>query len=535
MPRGGEKYGAWFDHGAADAAVAFFPAYLRHTEAEWWGKPFHLAPWQEHDIIRPIFGWKRADGTRLIRQAYIEVPRKNGKTELAAGVSLLALLADGEFGGQAYSMAVDKEQAKIVFQKAGVMVSLSPALSDLVEVYKTSLYVPELMASFKPLSSTPGSKHGFSPSFAIGDELHEWPDGELHDVVHKGTAARRQPLEILITTAGQPNVGYGWELHEYAEQVLRGDTIDPTFWPVIYAAGPEDDWTDPATWAKANPNFGTSVKEEYLASEVAKAQGNVRRIGDFKRFHLNIWNDQVAGGLPLDKWDQCPARLVTLGDLAGRRCFGGLDLSATTDLTALVLVSPLDDGQGFDVWCRFWLPTAGLMERVKRDRVSYDQWIADGWIVGTEGDVVDYDAVRAAISGGVEHESHKGPAVAEVVDLVELAIDRWNATQITTQLGEDGITVVPFGQGYGSMSAPTKEMERLLVGLKLNHGNNPVLRWMAGCTVLQNDGHENVKPVKPDRRKSAKRIDGIVAMIMALGRATAPTDDEDDEFQYTGM
>ena len=523
MPQGGEKYGAWFDHDAAEAAVAFFPAYLRHTEAEWWGKPFILEPWQADDIIRPTFGWKRADGTRLIRQVYIEIPRKNGKTELAAGISILALTADGEFGGQAYSMAVNKDQAKLVFTKASTMVALSRELSDAIEVYKTSLYVPELMSSFQPLSATPGSKHGFSPSFAIADELHEWPDGELHDVVHKGTAARRQPLEILITTAGQPGVGYGWELHEYAEAIQKGDIQDPTFLPVIYAASPEDDWTSPATWAKANPNFGISVKEDYLASEVAKAVGKSRKEGDFKRFHLNLWNDQVTGGLPMPQWDAFPWRPVTLETLAGRRCWAGIDLSSTTDLTAISLVSPWEEGGGWDVWNRCWVPTKDLEARIRRDRVPYDKWIDEGWLIGTEGDVTDYDAVRALVTGATRHSSWDGPPLIEVVDLAKLAIDRWNATQISTQLMDDGVDVELFGQGFASMSAPTKELDRLIQAGLFNHGGNPLLRWMASCTVLQADGHDNYKPIKPDRRKSSKRIDGIVATIMGLGCAMAST------------
>ena len=524
MPAGGEKFGAWFDHDAADAAVAFFPTYIRHTEAEWWGKPFVLAPWQEHDIIRPAFGWKRRDGTRLIRQVYLEVPRKNGKTELAAGISLLALTGDGEFGAQCYSMAVNKDQAKIVFNKATTMVGLSPALSDVIEAYKTSLYCPELAASFQPLSSTPGSKHGFSPHFAIADELHEWPDGDLHDVVHKGTVARRQPLEILITTAGQPGVGYGWELHEYAEAVITGNIEDAAFLPVIYAAAPEDDWTDPAIWRKANPNFGVSVKQDYLAAEVGKARGKSRKEGDFKRFHLNIWNDQVTGGLPMPQWDATPVTPVTLQSLAGRPCWGGLDLSSTTDLTALALVARKLSGKGWDVWARCFLPTAGLDERIRRDRVPYDQWIDDGLVIGTEGDVTDYDAVRALLTGAVKHAAIAERPIAEMVDLRKVAIDRWNATQISTQLMADGIEVELFGQGFASMSPPTKEIDRLIQAMQFNHGGNPLLRWCANCTVLKTDGHDNYKPVKPDRRKSTKRIDPIVAAIMALGCAMATGD-----------
>lgn len=520
MPRGAEKYGAWFDHAAADAAVAFFRRYLRHTEAEWWGKPFQLQPWQEHDIIRPAFGWKREDGTRLYRTVWLEIPRKNGKTELAAGIALLLLVADGEMGGQVYSMAVNADQAKIVFKKAGVMVGLSEELSRSAEVFKTSIYVPQLMAAFQPLSSSPGSKHGFSPSGAVADELHEWPDGELHDVVHKGTAARRQPLEVLITTAGQYGSGYGWEMHEYAVKVRDGVIEDPTFLAVIYAADPDDDWTDPKVWAKANPNLGVSVKEEYLATECAKAKGNPRQENNFRRYHLNQWTAQETRWLPMADWDACNICPVRLEDLAGRRCWGGLDLSAVNDLSALALVAARDEG-GWDVWWRFWLPKAGLAERIRRDRVPFDQWIRDGWIVPTEGNVVDYDVIREQISGVRPDGSYAphGTAIAEIVDLQELAIDRWNSTQITTQMTGDGITVVPFGQGYGSMSAPSKELERLVLAHELNHGGNPVARWMASCVSVQEDGADNIKPVKPDRRKSSARIDGIVAAIMALGRA----------------
>lgn len=526
MPPGGEQYGAWFDHDAADAAVAFFEHHLRHTEGEWYGQSFRLSDWQRDRIIRPVFGWKRADGTRLIRVLFLELPRKNGKTELAAGIALLILVGDGEPGGQVYSMAVDKEQASIVFNKAVVMAALSPALSEALDPYTTSLYCPELVASFKPLSRSPGGKHGFSPSGAVADELHEWPDGELHDVVHKGAAARRQPLEVLITTAGQSGIGYGWEVHEKAMEILRGERIDPTFLPVIFAADAEDDWTSPETWKKANPGYGNSVKPDFLATECRDAIGHPRKEADFKRFHLNVWVDQgQATGLDMAAWDRCRIRPVSLASLAGRPVFGGLDLSTTTDLTALALVARRTDGPGWDVWWRFWLPVASrqkLAERCRRDRVDYDKWIAAGYIRETVGDTVDYDVIRAEITGkgdGADALARAWVPVIEAVDLAELAIDRWNASQITTQLGNDGVTVVPFGQGFASMSSGSKELERAVIASDLNHGGNPVARWMAGCVAFATDGRDNIAPVKPDRRRVPKRIDGIVASIMAIGRA----------------
>lgn len=520
MPKGGEKFGAWYDYAAAEAAVQFFPSYLILTDAEWYGKPFVLSPYQEK-IVRTTFGWKRADGTRLIRQVYIEIPRKNGKTEFAAGLALLVMVADGEFGGQAYSMATDKEQAKLVFNKAVTMASRSPALASDLEFYKTSIYCPSLMASFRPLSSKSATKDGFSPSFAIADEVHKWPHGELFDVVHKGTGARRQPLEVLITTAGRPGEGFGWEMHEYAEQVIKGEIEDATFYAVIYSADPSDDWRAPETWEKANPNLGTSIKRAYLEEEVTKAQGNARRIAEFKRYHLNIWNENIVAGLNVEQWEACPVTPVTLESLRGRRCIGALDLSTTTDLTALCIAAEKVGQPGYDAWWRFWLPSADLKERVRRDRVPYDRWIAEGYITATEGNVVDYDIIRAQLTGAVQHPLVSGTPILQEINLAELAIDRWNATQIVTQLMGDGVNVVQFGQGFASMSAPSKELERLLGLHALNHGNNPVARWMAGCTSFVADAAENIKPVKPERRKSIKRIDGIVALIMALGRFIA--------------
>lgn len=523
MPPGGDKYGAWFDRAAADAAVAFFPRYLRHTEGEWAGHPFVLSDWQRDRIIRPLFGWKRADGTRLIRTVYLEVPRKNGKTELAAGVSLIALLADGEFGGQVYSAAVDEEQAKLVFKKAGVMVGFAEELHREIDVFKTSIYCGALMASFRPLSSKPGGKHGFHPSGLIADEIHAWPDRELYQVVHDGMAGRRQPIEVLITTAGIHGEGFGWEMHDYAEKVLDGTIEDPTFLAVIFAAAANDDWTDEAVWAKANPNLGISPKLEFLRSQCAQAKESPRLENNFRRFHLNQWTEQTERWIPMERWDNaCKAvRRELDGALAGRRCHGGLDLSAVTDLTGLGLIFPAlpEDPWEWDLWCHFWMPEHGLDKRVKKDRVPYDKWAKAGFITLTEGNVVDHDAIRGFLTGEGESPP-EGPAVVDLVDLAELAIDRWNAHQITTQLQGDGVTVVPFGQGFASMSAPSKEWEAQVLAGTLNHMGNPVLRWMMANAEIQTDPAGNIKPVKPDRRKSTARIDGVVASIMALGRAT---------------
>ncbi|MDW3204585.1 MAG: terminase TerL endonuclease subunit [Alphaproteobacteria bacterium] len=511
------KKGYRFDEAAAAAAVRFFADYLRHTEGEWYGRPFILRP-EQREIVRTIFGWKRPDGSRVFRQVLILMPRKNGKTEFAAGLACLCLIADGEMGGQGYAMAVDKDQAKIVFNKAAVMIGLSEALSRDVEVFKTSIYCAPLQASFKPLSATPGSKHGFSPSFSIADETHEWPDGELADVVHKGTGARRQPLEIEITTAGVRNRGYAWERYEYALGVQAGEVEDDGFLPILFEAAEDDDWTAPETWAKANPGLGISPKLEYLESECAKAKGNPRKENAFRRFHLNQWTEQTTRWISLTQWDRNvgPTDWREMEEaLRGRRCFGGLDLSSTTDFTALTLAFP--DWPVPDHWAflfRLWLPEKRLLDRaekrIRRGREAaapYEKWRDEGAIRLTPGNVVDYRAIRQQID-----------ADGAAFRLDQLAIDRWNATQLATELQEDGAPVFLFGQGFASMNAPSKELERLVEAEQVAHGGHPAARWMLSNVAIQ---ESPAGDIKPDKASSGERIDGVVAGIMGLGLGLA--------------
>lgn len=511
MPGGGERFGAWYDEKAAARAVAFFPRYLRHVEGEWAGQRFELTDWQRDRFILPTFGWKRADGSRLVRTVYGEIPRKNGKTSLGAGLACLLLVGDGERGGQGYAMAVDKDQAGLLFGKAGQMVNASPELSEVVEVYKTSVFCPGLAASFKPLSRTVANKHGFSPSFALGDELHEWPDGEVAEVVHKGMAARRQPLEVYITTAGLKGRGYGWEMHDYAARVLSGEIEDPSFLPVIYAADEDDDWTDPATWAKANPNLGSSVKLAFLEAECEKARRSPRLENDFRRFHLNQWTEQVTRWLPMAAWKACTANPADPNlwqrfeeRLRGKSCFGGIDLGATRDVSALVWVFPVQEGvERVTVVCRFWVPKATMADRVERFRVPYDEWARRGALTETPGNVTDYGEIRRRVLEDAERFQVQG-----------LALDRWNGVQLGTELLEDGAPVEFFGQGYNSMAGPSRELERLVISGELEHGSHPVLTWMAGNASVKEDPAGNIKP---DKASSTEKIDGIVAAIEALG------------------
>ena len=517
MPPGGEAFGAWWDEEAARRAAEFFPTYLRHTEAEWAGRPFRLADWQRDKIIRPIYGWKRADGSRLIRIVWIEVPRKNGKTEMAAGMSILGLLADGEMGAQAFSLAVDRTQARIVFQKACTMVQMSDALRKHAEVYATSIYCPELTASFRPLSAGPKGKHGLSASFAIGDEVHEWPDGELADVVHKSTAARRQPLEIYITTAGVTGHGYPWEMHQLATQVLAGEIEDPTFLPVIFGADPDDDWQAEATWRKANPNYGVSVKPEYIAEEARKAGRLPRLENDFRRFHLNQWTEQTTRWLPMGDpgWKGCteqPDNATHWRDLeerlAGRRCYGGIDLAITRDMTSRCLCFPPegDETRHTFLW-RFWLPQATVDDQPLARRRLYESYQKAGLLALTPGNVTDY--------AFLEQELLRD---ADRYRIEWLGIDRYNASDLMIRLKDQhGLPVQPMGQGFVSMNSPSKGFERLVLGNLLEHGNNPVAKWMAGNAVVERDSVENIKPSK---QRASDKIDGIVAAIIAFAGAS---------------
>lgn len=513
--------GDHFDEAAAEHACAFFPRFLRHTKGVWAGKPFILEGWQRA-TVRTVFGWKRADGTRRFRTVYLEVARKNGKTALAAGIALYLAFASGEMGAEVYCAASNEDQALICFNEAKRMRAQSPVMRARTNAFKKNISSLEHFSKLEVLTAKSDTKDGLNVSGLIGDEFHAWKDPKLYDVLHTATGARSQPLEFYITTAGTDRQSICAMIRKRAMQVRDRVKPDHGFLPVIYAADKNDPIDDPKTWAKANPNLGISISREYLAAEAARAKELPRNLNAFKRLHLNIWTEQETLWIPRDKWEACNRRPVTFDLIRGRRGFFGLDLSAVTDLTALAGFFPWDNSLGGDLWLHCWMPKEGLAERVRNDGVPYDLWAEQGLISLTEGTVVDYDAVRAAISGvgGLPPAAWPGP-VTEICNVVELARDRWNATQITTQLMGDGVTMVDFGQGFASMSAPSKELEKLVLAGELNHGGNELLAWMIDCTSITTDPAGNIKPVKPDRRETTSRIDGVVASIMGLGRAIA--------------
>lgn len=499
--------GVWFDEKAAQLAVDFFRECLVHSIGEYAGQPFILEPWQEHEIVRPLFGWKRADGTRKYREALIFVPKKNGKSTLAAAIALFLLFADGEAGAEVYSVAGDKEQARVVFDEAKRMRVASPELRKRSRAYKDSIVVHTTASRYRVLSADVPTKHGLNIHGLLFDELHVQVNRDAWDTFSGGGAARRQPLTVAFTTAGvdRSESSICWDKYNYALKVLDGAIVNPSFLAVVHAADETDDWRSEATWAKANPNLGVSVKIDFLRDLAKQAEDSLAFLNTFKRLHLNIWTESITRWLPPDRWAACGATYDPAA-LDGRECYGGLDLSTTTDLTAFELLFPPTEDEG--LWyllSHFWCPEAAIAARARRDRVPYDVWAQQGFITATSGDVVDYDVVRTAIKD-----------LSARYRIREIAYDRWNASQLVTQLQGDGANLVPFGQGFASMSAPTKHFEKLVVGEKLRHGGHPVLTWMNANIRIEQDAAGNWKPTKA---KSTGRIDGMVAAIMALGRA----------------
>ena len=511
---------AVFREAKAQTAIEFFEKRLVHIKGEKAGQPLRLEKWQS-DIIGSLFGWYMPDKTRRYRMAYIEIPRKNGKSTLSAGIALLLLYMSGEPGAEIYSAAADREQAAIVFEIAKENVLRNPLLEKNSTLYLRSIVNRDgtsglLKGSYKVLSADAHTKHGYNPYGIIFDELHAQPNRELWDVLNTGTGARRDPLTVAITTAGFDRHSICYEQRQYAEKVRDGVIDDHSFLPVIWAASETDDWTDPQTWRDANPNINKSVSFDYLERECKRAQETPTYENTFKRLHLNLWTEQDVRWLPMDKWDRVSEvacgrhadygdgigwRAMAMQNLAGSECVGGLDLSTTQDITAFALV--FDAEEGTVLLPFFWVPGEGARQREKRDRVPYVTWANQGFITLTDGDVIDYDVVRRDIN-----------ELGKQFNIRAIARDRWNAAQITTQLQGDGFDIKDWGQGYAMMSAPSKEFEKRLIGGKLLHGGNPVLRWMANNVAAEIDAAGNIKPSK---KKSTERIDGIVACVMGIG------------------
>jgi len=498
--------GSHYDKAAADYVVNFIEQ-LRHTKGEFYNQPFALIDWQER-IIRDIFGTTRANGYRQFNTAYIEISKKSGKSELAAAVALYMLCADGEQRAEVYGCAADRDQASLVFDVACDMVRLCPALRkrcDIRPSRKTILFKPT-NSIYKALSADVAGKSGVNVSALIFDELWVQKDRKFFDMMTKGTSdARKNPLHFIITTAGNDTHSICYELHQKAMDIISGRKVDPTFYPCIYGAEENEDWTDPEVWKKANPSLGITIGIDKVQVACNSARQNPGEENAFRQLRLNQWVKQAVRWMPMEKWDKC-AFTVDEEMLEGRVCYGGLDLSSTTDITAFVLVfPPTDEDNKYYVLPYFWIPEDNMDLRVKRDHVPYDIWERQGFLQTTEGNVVHYGYIEKFIERLGEH-----------FNIREIAYDRWGSVQMVQNLEGMGFTVVPFGQGFKDMSPPTKELMKLTLEQRIAHGGHPVLRWMMDNIFIRTDPAGNIKA---DKEKSTEKIDGAVATIMALDRA----------------
>ena len=494
-----------YDKKKADRAVTFIEN-LCHTKGKWAGTPFWLLPWQEQ-LIRDIFGIVKPDGNRQFRTAFVEICKKVGKSELAAAVALYLLYADNEPSAEVYGAAADRQQASIVFDVAKQMVEMSPALMKRSKLMGATKRIVNYSNAgyYQVLSAEVGGKHGFSVSGLVFDEIHTQPNRQLYDVLTKGSSdARQNPLHFIITTAGNDRHSIAYELYTKAVDILEGRRVDPTFYPVVYGLKDDEDWEDEANWYKVNPSLGYTVDIERLRDAYREAKQNPADEVTFKWLRCNMWVSSTVAWIP-DAIYMRGNEPIDMDALAGRDCYAGLDLSSTGDITALVLIfPPRNEDEKYVLLPYFWIPEETIPRRVKANSVPYDIWEKQGYIMSTEGNVIHYDFIEKFIM-----------YLSEKYHILEIAVDRWNATQMIQNLEGEGFTIVPFGQGFSSMSAPTKEFYRLLMDGRIIHGGNPVLRWMAGNVVIDTDPAGNIKVTKA---KSKEKIDGIVAAIMALDR-----------------
>lgn len=511
-----------YDKVKADRAVTFINN-LSHTKGKWAGKRFDLLPWQEQ-IVRDLFGIVKEDGNRQFLTAYIEIPKKNGKSELAAAIALYLLYADNEASAEVYGAACDRNQASIVFDVAKQMVQMSRPLEKRSKIMgATKRIVNYSNAGFyQVLSAETGTKHGLNVSGLVFDEIHAQPNRHLYDVLTKGSGdAREQPLFFIITTAGTDRNTICYELHTKALDILNGRKKDTSFYPVVYGLSDEDDWNDEENWKSANPSLGHTIGIDRVREAYQQALDNPAEENIFKQLRLNMWTSSSVAWIPEHVYAKGNDP-IQYESLKGRSCYAGLDLSSTSDITAFVLVfPPRFEEENYIVLPYFWLPEDTLELRCRRDHVLYDVWERQGYIKTTEGNVVHYGFIEKFIE-----------ELSEIYHIKEIAYDRWNATQMVQNLEGMGLTMVPFGQGYKDMSPPSKELYKLMMEGKIQHGGHPVLKWMGQNVVMRQDPAGNIKP---DKEKSVEKIDGIVALIMGLDRCIRHQTDEGSVYDERGI
>ena len=479
--------------------IPFIERALKHHKGEWAGKRFALQEWQK-EILREVFGKLDKHGNRIIRQVYLEVPRKAGKTTLASAIALW-LLIEGEPGAEIYSAAASREQAHICFDSAKNMVEACPPLAAKLQPFKNTIIYPDTKSFYKSISADAHTAHGGNPHGIVIDELHTQKSRELYDTLMTGTLARRQPLCVMITTAGSDRTSFCHDMHSHCQKWLDGTIVDKTFYGKIFAADLDDDWTSEDTWKKANPGYGITVKPAYFHQKVQECKDNPALEAAFRRDHLNQWIETDVRWISPLKWDECQ---IPVPDMTGRQCWAGLDLSATMDMTALTLFFPSEnEDEPHYVLPFYWAPEEAdkLRERLNRFRIK--PWVKSKKITATPGNRVDYRQIKRDIM-----------ALGEIYKIQEIAYDPWHSDQIVHELSDD-FTMVKFGQTPANLSPPTKKLEEWILAKQISHDGNPVLRWNLGNISVSLDDNNNYKLSK---KKSRDKIDGIIALVMGLGR-----------------
>jgi len=525
-----EERGLEFKPKTAQAYITFFQRAIRHTVGEWDGKPFDPLPWQQF-ILWNLYGWFREDGTRRFNYAYITVARKNGKTTLMAGCALAALFFDQEKAAEVYFAATKKDQAKIGFDEAQRMVSISPQLRRHLRAGKHDIKAPTLSARCTYLSSERDTLDGLNIHFAGIDEYHAHPTDGVANVLRSGMQARRNPLHLTITTAGFNRESPCYEMQKTCKEILDGVKHDDAQFALIYELDEDDDWTDSSTWIKANPSLGVALRPQLLESQLQQAinLGGSREV-EFKTKHLNKWVTASKTWIQDEIWSANERQ----EDLTGRICWGGLDLASVSDMTALVMVYP--DGEGYHVRGHYFMPSDTIDNILDRDPSHIYRTFLDlpNFHV-TDGNVTDYAAIRRLVSGVMNRPDGQEVDATSLMhnyQIEKIAFDRYNSTQIAIDLVDDGVPLTPFGQGFVSMSSPTKQLEVLVRTGKVWHDGDPVLRWALGNVELKMDPAGNIKA---DKQKSGGKIDPIVAMVMGIGEHMKTPQETEQNFDIISL
>ena len=508
----GHERGLYFDEDDADFAIDCF-RFMRHSKGAMAGKPFELLPYQKF-IVGSLFGWKRTDGLRRFRKAYLSMARRNGKSTLASGIALLLFALTGEAGAEVYSAATMRDQAQIVWEETKRMVEKSPQLAKLCKTYKNVISVPSNYSKFEPVSSDEKGLEGKNVSGAIIDELHAHPTRAVWDAMNSGTASRTEPMVIAITTAGFNSDGICYEVQSYIQDILdpESEVEDDSFFGIVFTLDDDDLWSDESVWIKANPNIGVNLNIEEIRNNAKLAARSASALNNFLVKSTNQWVQQSERWIALDDWDTCKWQgdpTLFMDNLLGRKCYAALDLSSKNDLNSLCLAFPPDSGhKDFSLLFKYWLPEETIRRRKAEGDYRYEKWVRDGHISTMEGAISDYDVIIADLK-----------ELRKLYKIEECAVDPWNANGQIPNINKIGIKAFEHAQNYALMTTGSKEFEARVLEGDLTHAGDPVTRFCIDCAAVQSDPNGNIKPIKPDRGRSKNRIDGVVVACMAVGRA----------------